>query len=444
MNNQINNHEPSKIQKFRNRIYTPIKLFNTYIILTYFISIFGPWNYIGYNKIYVGLYLMMFLTFSTFTYVYFVNKKRKSNSLISKSDKVYKKNESGLWIAKKSILVSIVLLSFMLAINISSYGMPAFNNIFRIMAQAYTYKNIMARSFNLSAWLFNYFSIFYVVAVVLGTYYFKKIGKIYKFLYFLVIILYASYNIIYVGNQKAFGDLLIYLSSVLFIKFSQSGKIIKIKTLLNGASGLVISFFLFSNIIQSRMIFWNVEYYSVGNRAFLDINHWMLSLFGNIKLGAGTFLYYLSSGYYGLSLSLQLPFKWSYGLGGSFEMRNIVSKLFPLTDSFVNTYPVRVERIIGWDAYVNWHTVFPWLASDLTFLGAVVFICLFIAIYAICWSKILKKGHWINIMMFVQINIMLIFVPANNQLFQTRASLIVTTLIIIIWIFNHNKTGEEL
>ena len=113
------------------------------------------------------------------------------------------------------------------------------------------------------------------------------------------------------------------------------------------------------------MNFWNVEYFSIGNRAFLDINHWMLVFFDkSIKLGAGTFLFYLSSGYYGLSLALNLPFIWSYGFGSSFEIRYLFSKFIPLTDEFVRSYPSRMEAATGWDAYANWHTIFPWLASD--------------------------------------------------------------------------------
>ena len=436
--------DEKKYRKARNRKYTPIKLFNFYILLTLLISVFGPWEYAGYNKGYVVLYIIIFLSFSTMTYVYFVNKNKGITFVISKKNKANKKFK-GLWVAKKSIFLALILFSAMLLIKITTIGLPEFSNVFRVMAQAYTNKYLTGSAFNLSAWLFNYLSIFYVGAIVLGSYFFRDLNKRYKTMLLLVVALSLAYHLIFVGNQKAIGDLIIFLGSVLFVKYAQSGKRIKFKVILLVLFGVLCSFLLFSYIIQSRMSLWNVEYYSIGNKAFLDVNHWMLAFFGNnIKLGAGTFLYYLSSGYYGLSLALELPFVWSYGFGSSFELRYLFNKLVPLTDEFIQSYPIRMEAQTGWDAYANWHTIFPWLASDFTFWGAIIFLCTFIAIYAVSWNRILRKGHWVNLLMFANLNIMLLYVPANNQLFQTRASLLVTLIITILWVFNYNYIGDEI
>jgi hypothetical protein len=436
--------DEKKCRKARNRKYTPIKLFNFYILLTLVISIFGPWEYAGYNKSYVFFYMIIFLGFSTMTYVYFVNKSKGITFVISKNNKS-KKKLKGLWVAKKSILMALILFSVMLLIKVLTIGLPEFSNIFRLMAQAYTNKSITASTFNLSAWLFNYFSIFYVGAIVLGSYYFRYLNKRYKIMLILVVVISMAYHLIFVGNQKAIGDLLIFISSALFVKYAQSGKRIRFKVILFVLFGVLCSFLLFSYVIQNRMSLWNVEYYSIGNKAFLDVNHWMLALFSsNIKLGAGTFLYYLSSGYYGLSLTLELPFVWSYGFGSSFELRHLFNRLLPLTDEFIGSYPVRMEAQTGWGAYSNWHTIFPWLASDFTFWGAIIVVCIFIAIYAVSWNRILRNGHWINLLMFANLNIMLLYVPANNQLFQTRASLLVTLIITLLWIFNYNYVGDEI
>lgn len=436
--------DEKKCRKVRNRKYTPIKLFNFYILLTLVISILGPWEYAGYNKNYVFFYMIIFLGFSTMTYVYFVNKSKGITFVISKNNKS-KKKLKGLWVAKKSILMALILFSVMLLVKVLTIGLPEFNIIFRLMAQAYTNKSITASTFNLSAWLFNYFSVFYVGAIVLGTYFFRYLNNRYKTMLILVVALSMAYHLIFVGNQKAIGDLLIFISSALFVKYAQSGKKIRFKVILFVLFGVLCSFLLFSYVIQNRMSLWNVEYYSIGNKAFLDINHWMLALFpSNIKLGAGTFLYYLSSGYYGLSLTLELPFVWSYGFGSSFELRHLFNRVLPLTDEFIGSYPVRMEAQTGWGAYSNWHTIFPWLASDFTFWGSIIVVCIFIAIYAVSWNRILRNGHWINLLMFANLNIMLLYVPANNQLFQTRASLLVTLLITLLWIFNYNYVGDEI
>lgn len=428
----------------RNRKYTPIVLFNFYIISTLFISIAGPWEYIGYNTVYSFLYMVIFLLASTMTYLYFVNRNKGFTLFVTKPKRTIGKF-TGLWVAKTSIFFAMVLFIVMITNRILLIGLPEYGNIFRLMAQAYTNKLLTGSTFNLSAWLFNYFSIFYIGAIALGLYYFKGLSKSYRIMLFFVLLLSIAYHFIFVGNQKALGDIIIIFGSVFFARFAQSGKRIEIKTIMIVVIAGLFSFFMFSYIIQSRMNLWNVEYYSIGNKAFLDINHWMLSLFSNdIKLGAGTFMYYLSSGYYGLSLALQLPFVWTFGFGSSFELRSFFGRFLPLTDDFILTYPVRIEAQTGWDAYANWHTVFPWLASDLTFWGAILFLSVFIAIYATSWNRILRNGHWINILMFANINIMLLYIPANNQLFQTRASLLVTIFVFLIWLFKFNSVGDEI
>ena len=432
-----------KKTKKRNRLYTPLKMFLFYICITLFMSFFGPWKYINYNKIYVSLYMLIFLIAVISTYSLFV-KTNKSISIVF--DNIGKESKiNGVTIAEYSILFGFLLMLIILSIKIYDFGVPNFNDIFLQMAKAYTNKGVISNRFNLSAWIFGYFSIFYFTSLVLGTYYYSVISYRYKILFFFIVIMSLTYHILFVGNQKAIADLFIYISSALFAKFAQSGKKINIKKAMISLIVIISIFFLFSSILQNRMTYWNVEYYSKGDRAFLDFDHWMLYLINdNIKLGFATFIYYLSHGYYGLSLSLEMPFVWSKGYGSSFDIKYLFNKIYFLTDQEIGSYPVRVEIDNGWEAYSNWQTIFPWLASDFTFWGAIIIICIFIAVYAVSWNRILRKGHWINLLMFTNINVMLLYIPANNQLFQTRASLVVTLIITLIWVFKYNNLGSEL
>lgn len=432
------------ISKRNNRLYTPLILFIWYIFITLLISLYGPWEYIGFNKIYMVTFIFVFLIAITATFSYFVNSPTdKRLSLGSKEKKRFFSGD-GIKYTKRCIELSLLLFSVMIVIKITEVGLPNTDNLFASMAMAYTNKAEYVGQLNKSAWLFNYFSIVYVIAIILGAYYFNKLNKFYKILYLFVIFESLTYHVLYVGNQKALGDLIIYISSAVFIKFIQLGKKLKMKNLFIIVIAIMAIFLLFANILVNRMELWGVEYYSVGGRAFLNTDHWMLSLFNNdLKLGIGTFLYYVSHGYYGLSLSIELPFVWSHGYGSSFALTEIFNKILPLTDDIIASYPIRMESATSWNAYANWHTIFPWLASDLTFPGAIVFLCIVIAIYAKSWKWILKRGHWVNILMFCHVNILLLYVPANNQLFQTRTSLIVTVIIFVLWIFNYNYQKDE-
>lgn len=430
-----------------NRLYTPLKLFVGYILITLFINLYGPWEYYGYDASYMVIFMSFYLVTTIITYLFFVKRNKTVRLVLSNNHKDLFVLRDGIKFTKKCIVLSIILFITMILIKISEAGLPDTSDIFIIMAKAYTNKSEISTELNRSGWLFGYFSIVYVCTIVLGTYYYSNINHMYKILYICILLLSLIYNVLYVGNQKAIGDIIIYLSSILFVKFCKSGRRINIKRIVLFLSLVCGCILLFANILENRMSLWGIEYYSIGGRAWLNIHHWMLSLFNdNLKLGIGTFLYYISHGYYGLSLCLDLPFVWSYGLGSSFAIKELFDKIIPLSDSFIASYPVRMEEQTYWNAYSNWHTIFSWLASDFTYFGAIVFLCLITMIYALSWSKILKNGHWVNILMFCHINILLLYVPANNQLFQTRASLIVTILIFIIWIFNYNvklKTEDE-
>jgi hypothetical protein len=439
----IKKSEDKNINKASKKLYRPLKLFIVYILTTLLINLFGPWEYREFNKVLMITFILIFLMAITFTFIFSVNSKKDVRLSFGSNKKRLFKNE-GVNLTKRCIELSLLLFSMMIGIKITEVGLPNTDNLFNAMAMAYTNKIEYTGQLNKSAWLFNYFSIVYVIAIVLGTYYFNKVNKFYKILFFIIVLETLIYHVLFVGSQKAIGDIIIYISSALFIKFSQSGKKIKIKNLVLMLSAVFGSVLLFSNILLSRMNLWRVEYYSIGGRAFLNTDHWMLHFFNNdLKLGVGTFLYYISHGYYGLSLSLDLPFTWSYGYGSSFALSELYDKVIPLTDEFVASYPIRMEAATSWSAYANWHTIFPWLASDLTFPGSIVFLCVVIAIYAKSWKWILKKGHWVNILMFCHVNIFLLYVPANNQLFQTRASLIVTVIILGLWIFNYSYQKDE-
>ncbi|AIF53698.1 hypothetical protein [Pelosinus sp. UFO1] len=422
-----------------NRLNTPLKLFVGYILITLVINLYGPWEYLNFNKLYVSNFIFTYLVSTIITYLIFVKTSKSVRFVISNNTKNLLVWRNGIKITNKSIVLSMLLFVIMILIKISEIGLPTTNDIFITMAEAYSNKKDIGMELNRSGWLFAYFSIVYVITVILGAYYFSSLNKIYRVLYVTVLLLSVIYNILYVGNQKALGDIIIYIASVAFIKFCQSGKRINAKQMLLISISICGCLLLFASILDSRMRLWGVEYYSVGGRATLNIDNWMLSLFDDdLKLGIGTFLYYISHGYYGLSLCLDLPFVWSYGYGSSFAVKELFNMIIPLSDNFIASYPIRMEAETHWDAYSNWHTIFPWLASDFTYVGAIVFLCMVMIIYALSWNRILRNGHWVNILMFSNINILLLYVPANNQLFQTRASVIVTILILLVWLFNHN------
>ena len=141
---------------------------------------------------------------------------------------------------------------------------------------------------------------------------------------------------------------------------------------------------------------------------------------------------YLTQGYYGLALCLQLPFDPCYGLGSSFAIRHIVDDMGFSID--ILTYPERIERVYGVPAFAKWHTIFPWLASDFTFAGAL----LIMGMIAMVWGRTLKDGlvtgNVFSITLFYWLTIIMLFVPANNQVFQTTTTMGAFIISFFMWI----------
>ena len=124
---------------------------------------------------------------------------------------------------------------------------------------------------------------------------------------------------------------------------------------------------------------------------------------------------YLSLGYYGLSGSLRLPFEWTGGIGHSAFLRRyaaMVSSDLEWIDEA--TYPARLEAVTGYSSTGSWHTIYPWIASDLTFPGALVFVGLMAFLFARAWSDALMAENPFALGFLSQIMLMFWYIPANN------------------------------
>jgi hypothetical protein len=73
----------------------------------------------------------------------------------------------------------------------------------------------------------------------------------------------------------------------------------------------------------------------------------------------------------------------------------------------------------GWDAEASWSSIFPWIASDVSFPGALVIVFLIGRGFALCSLDTLRGENPFGVVLFSQFLIMLFHFPANNQLLQS-------------------------
>ena len=131
-------------------------------------------------------------------------------------------------------------------------------------------------------------------------------------------------------------------------------------------------------------------------------------------------VFYVTNGYAGLSASLEQEFVWTYGLGNSIALQTYASQYLAVQDVMPRSYIVRAEKATGWRTLTYWSTIFPWLASDITFPGCGVVFFLLGVLYPRVLCRALYSRCPLSASLLFYLNILLIFVPCNNQLMQTR------------------------
>jgi hypothetical protein len=234
------------------------------------------------------------------------------------------------------------------------------------------------------------------------------------------------------GTTKGIGDIVICYFSVFVLKRAIISRKKSIRWGQWGAIGLGILFFLFFSISQyQRLKFMGVkadsntliasfrEFADIRNDGFLNKN-----LEPVLRVGVILSSTYLTHGYYGLAGCLKLPFEWTYGLGFSRAAMDYGEQYFGLNRIWEKHYLFRNEMTTGWPSGGCWSTAFPWFASDVTFFGVPLILLLIGMLIANAVCKVLYYQDPISLALIWQLAILVIYLPANNQIFQSRQSLL--------------------
>ncbi|MBV9122201.1 MAG: hypothetical protein JO112_02425, partial [Planctomycetes bacterium] len=97
-------------------------------------------------------------------------------------------------------------------------------------------------------------------------------------------------------------------------------------------------------------------------------------------------------------------------------------------------YPARLECTTGYSAESYWHTIYPWLASDLTFPGALVFMGLMAYLLARAWSDSLRGDNPFALGFLAQILLMFYYIPCNNVRLQFAEEIITFWGLLVLWL----------
>lgn len=147
-----------------------------------------------------------------------------------------------------------------------------------------------------------------------------------------------------------------------------------------------------------------------------------------------SFSSYFTQGYYGMSLAMNLPWQPMYGVGNSMFLVDLISDHFTDIDQY--TYQVRMEPM-GWDSDIQWHSMYTWIANDVSFFGVVIVMLLIGILFGAMFKDAITTGNPFAKMSIFYFMLMIIFIPCNNQLGQRADTLFSFILLILLWILSH-------
>jgi hypothetical protein len=145
---------------------------------------------------------------------------------------------------------------------------------------------------------------------------------------------------------------------------------------------------------------------------------------GGAQIAYESLARYLTSGYYGLSLGMQVDSPSTFGFGNSIFLARNADWLSGGNYFTTKSVPGEIERVFGWGQFRLWHSIYAWLASDVGFLGALLAIGAFAYLLGLCWGmSIITFDHrWLSLLSLMLT--MFYYISANNQIFQSAETCI--------------------
>ncbi|MBB6192838.1 hypothetical protein FHS51_003092 [Sphingobium wenxiniae] len=268
-------------------------------------------------------------------------------------------------------------------------------------------------------------SIIYAVFLPLAVVSWSRLNRYIKALTILGVTMYVT-SFLFIGTMKGIGDIVLFLItgvSVILARQSLSSAQRIVRTRIYVMIGITsFAFFTYMaiNQVQRAEQFGISESGTVGN---ISDTLLVRTIGYDAAFGIYQTLAYPSHGYRGLAYSLEQPFEFSHGAGFSQAYESYRLQFLGGEDNRYLTYPYRAERITGWPAGMYWSTIFPWLASDLSFFGVPIFMILMGFIFARLWIACLYNNNPFALAAVGQMIIFIAFIPANNQVLMQRQGL---------------------
>jgi hypothetical protein len=410
----------------------PIILFISYLNISVFLFAFGPWEF----PVKDGTTLYVFLAFSHLAL--FLG---YMSAAFSKPKGYY-----GRFKVKRLVLISLFL-NLVLLIPTSAFrtgsGIPDIAAALRDPGSVYKSTNEMRSQ---GGGLVEYIRIIVSPALSLllplTFFYWSRLKLIVKlFSIFSMLAFLAIY--VATGTNKAIADFVLLVPCILLSSYLAGQIKFKWRRMIYSAVicgfmfGLFFSFFGSTIISRMGSLEAAASMPILNTQADLD-NFIIRPLPAEMKVPAVALVSYLTQGYYGLYLSLEKPFVPMFGVGNSMFLYFNAMKITGMKEIEEMPYPMRTGED-GWDGMGQWSTIYPWIASDVSFLGTIIVVFIIGRLFASSWVDTLRGENPYAVAVFSQFLVMLFYFPANNQVLQTGETLFGFYGLLFFWLFTRRK-----
>jgi hypothetical protein len=410
--------------------FAPLIAISCYLTFTVFLFAFGPWKWPVRNPF--QLYPFLFLSQVALVIGYTIGALRQARGYY------------GRWSPTRLITFSLVMnLVMLLPTTLTRTGSLIPNVIEGIQNPGVVYyaNNMrMAEGGNFVEYIRIILGPILILYFPLAIFFWQKISLSLKLGTFFVTVWTAA-GWIAIGTNKGIADFVILLpllvgSSYLAGVFRLNRRVIVIFA--SAAAVLLVAFFMFFTTGNTARTGGGVFYMETADVG-VDVDYAPLRFLpNNVFVGVSALTGYITQGYYGLSLSMQQPFIPNYGIGNSMFLYRNAAKLLGRPDLESRPYPARLQGY-GWDAYGNWSSIYPWIASDVSFPGTIVVVFIIGYLFARVWIDALVTKNPFAVVMYAQLCIMLFYFSANNQLLQSGEGLFAFIGTFLAWAFTRRK-----
>ena len=304
--------------------WLPYRIFRSYILLTLLLALFGPIKY-DMDLFYTVLMVIYMLAFLLITRIamnsathYVSHRKASSRDYFSL-----------MFILKVAILLCLGIKSMLVISSVSLYGVPSFDNFFITLANVYTEMHNGEFIGNIYRQIDTFCTFIFYFAMFVGIFWFRKLGFIFKSILIVDISLDMIYQILYIGTQRSLITIAILFLAMIAQSAIKENYHVDKRKIAKIIGIVIVSLVVVMKILSARKGIWDANYYTSSSR--YDFEHLLLIPFVSqkAKYDVCTVISYLTQGYYGITLSFQVPFEWTYFLGSVRGLNSIITQLIP-------------------------------------------------------------------------------------------------------------------